>query len=653
MSYILVNDEDTGAERITTSADFAFSPEVGEDITLSLTSIPVQRNYRTNIIGKILSGDIEFDIVINPNYETPDHDIEIWDGSSTTKPALSEDESTWIVSTAAEWVWLKNNGVSGKNITLDASLDFGGYEVKGLGFTGVFDGQGYSMSNMTILCGGSYYSNGLFQGDASGEVTIQNVTIDNVTAECSYSENGYVGAIFGDVQHNTTLNNVHVKNATLCGVQSVGGLVGLVAANVTLTVANCSVEGSTLSNYAVLDESGFVAGLVGRTASKSTVNITNSTVSNTTIDAYYTTKRSIDSISEIIATVDSSSGASSSSYTGTISTDDATTATDVTVTKKYLTSVSTTDALKSAISDSSVEQMQIVLSTDLSVEETLSIASDKEIDLNGNTLTVSEIDVAEGATLTISGGALYTSLRSDDNANINVDNVDMTVTTTNCAIELGNEDTRAGGGTLIVKNSAIDVTGVSDASGIIIQGNAENVVIENTTINHTYMGITQNGVVAGSKITLTNVDISGTKHGVYLSNNASGDANTLTVTGGSIHSEEATPIEVKKTTLKVDGATLSTNATWQGYFLYASGACSLGFGIVLAGHTDGVAYDTDACPYTLSNITYLRPNVVADGTYYTAETLFNAGVYNGYSQANTADRAYKSLDKITDDGAVE
>ena len=98
---------------------------------------------------------------------------------------------------------------------------------------------------MTLLCGGSYYSNGLFQGDASASVTVKNVTIENVTAECANPDQGYVGTIFGDVQtgKTVTLNGVNVKNANLCGVQSVGGLVGFVASGATLNVENCTVDG--------------------------------------------------------------------------------------------------------------------------------------------------------------------------------------------------------------------------------------------------------------------------------------------------------------------------------------------------------------------------------------------------------------------------
>lgn len=300
MNYILPYDATTGdASTTLEDLEFTFSPETGNDITLAegLDAVPVQRNWRTNIVGRILSGNLDINISIDPDFND-DNNNEIWDGNTTNEPESTETE--WIVSSAAEWAYLKQYGTQGKNIKLDADINFFGNEVKGIGFSGTFDGQGYKMFNMTLLPGGSDYSNGLFQGDASsGDITVQNLTIENVTAASSDPAHGYVGAIFGDVQSgNLTLENVNVKNVDLRGVQSVGGLVGFVASGKTVNINNCSVDGSKLSNYAVENESGYVAGLVGRPVG--TVNVTNSTVTNTTIDAYYAARRGEASIQPVV-----------------------------------------------------------------------------------------------------------------------------------------------------------------------------------------------------------------------------------------------------------------------------------------------------------------------------------------------------------------
>ena len=70
MSYILTEND---ADRSTLEADglqFTFKSD-GEDIVFDegLHSVPVQRNWRTNILGKLLTGDIQFNIVIDERFD--------------------------------------------------------------------------------------------------------------------------------------------------------------------------------------------------------------------------------------------------------------------------------------------------------------------------------------------------------------------------------------------------------------------------------------------------------------------------------------------------------------------------------------------------------------------------------------------------------
>lgn len=72
MSYILANDATTGYAKATLEdLDFTFAPNSGNNINFSegLNAVPVQRNWRTNIIGKILTGDVTFNITIDPIYD--------------------------------------------------------------------------------------------------------------------------------------------------------------------------------------------------------------------------------------------------------------------------------------------------------------------------------------------------------------------------------------------------------------------------------------------------------------------------------------------------------------------------------------------------------------------------------------------------------
>ena len=67
MSYILVDAQKSTLEDL----DFTFHPTSGNDIVFGegLNNVPVQRNWRTNIIGQILTGNIDFNISIDPIYD--------------------------------------------------------------------------------------------------------------------------------------------------------------------------------------------------------------------------------------------------------------------------------------------------------------------------------------------------------------------------------------------------------------------------------------------------------------------------------------------------------------------------------------------------------------------------------------------------------
>ena len=72
MSYILVNESTTGAAKANLeSLEFTFAPESGKGNNIifneGLTNVPVQRNWRTNIIGQILTGTIKFEVKIDQN----------------------------------------------------------------------------------------------------------------------------------------------------------------------------------------------------------------------------------------------------------------------------------------------------------------------------------------------------------------------------------------------------------------------------------------------------------------------------------------------------------------------------------------------------------------------------------------------------------
>lgn len=79
MSYILPNDGTTGYAKTVANASFVFKSN-GNDITLSegLQNIPLQRNYRTNIVGTFLTSAVNINVIVDSNFE----------GEYTVGPAL-------------------------------------------------------------------------------------------------------------------------------------------------------------------------------------------------------------------------------------------------------------------------------------------------------------------------------------------------------------------------------------------------------------------------------------------------------------------------------------------------------------------------------------------------------------------------------------
>ena len=242
------------------------------------------------------------------------------------------------------------------------------------------------------------------------------------------------------------------------------------------------------------------------------------------------------------------------------------------------------------------EASDIVLGSTVELTSTvLNLAQKQNIDLNGNTLKVqgigaikdhSDITFSNG-TIELTDGSKNISLYS--NSHMLFDNVTLNTkgTAIVCGFQSEADKEKAKNNVLTIKNSTIN----SEDVGILIQNNGHEVVIENSTINHKWFGITQNGVIPGSSIKLVNTNISGTYSGIYLSNYASGAKNTLVVEGGSIHSTDESAIEVKKTDITVKNATLSSDATTQSYAVKGDGSNGIGYGIVLAGYVDGTAYE--------------------------------------------------------------
>lgn len=152
-------------------------------------------------------------------------------------------------------------------------------------FKGIFDGNGHTISNLTV---DTSENAGLFGGaSGSGGATFTNVTIKDVQIENSGS---YTGALFGRATSgDITIDGVSVIGGTIKGGQYVGGIAGTVGSSASITNSRTEliVEGSTrvgglvgdggnihqsYSSSSVTGTGSYTGGLVGYQSSNTIVS---------------------------------------------------------------------------------------------------------------------------------------------------------------------------------------------------------------------------------------------------------------------------------------------------------------------------------------------------------------------------------------------
>ena len=224
----------TGGEKSLVDVEFSYTDEnekvSDEGRTMEFAAVPVQRNYRTNIVGSLLTSEGNFNIVTLPGFdgtETFDAPSE-WDGVSTETPA-ADANGVIRINSAEEFVGLMevtgNSIFIGKTILLELDIDLKGNAIKGIGgdsnFAGVFDGQGHTVSNFTLDATHRSYYAGLFNQVSHGG-TIKNLTVKNATIKGK----SMVGAVASSLDSNATVENCKAIGCTLIGVKKVGSVVG-------------------------------------------------------------------------------------------------------------------------------------------------------------------------------------------------------------------------------------------------------------------------------------------------------------------------------------------------------------------------------------------------------------------------------------------
>ena len=298
-----------------------FAPEVGTPVTVSydintteghiqntIENVPVKPNFRTNIIGNLITSKTAYTVELDETWGVPAEEYEVWDGKTLIEPTTFNAAGEYLISKPSEWAWLANKQNPATKaapapivINLASDLDFGGHELTGLvalrSGSLTVNGNGYAVLNAKVVSGNE--DNGtnaasLFISFPNSELKVENLDVKNVNVVTS-GANPYAGVITSYVEGVVTITNVNVYNSSVYGIDSIGAIAGFIAAYGTVTVENVLVDGVKLANADVAGESGAMGGFVGRVAGKLTA--ANVKVANTTIEAYVGTdeqqKRSV------------------------------------------------------------------------------------------------------------------------------------------------------------------------------------------------------------------------------------------------------------------------------------------------------------------------------------------------------------------------
>lgn len=431
----------------------------------TISNVPVQRNYRTNIFGSILTGAVDLGITIDPDFETPDHNYEelllaAQNGGSVT---LTED-----ITLTEEAPVIIDNG-----ITLTVDLN-GNTITRADGDNGQSGVWAFRVNNGTLIL-----------NDATGTGTIDG---GEGLEHSMLWANGANAKIIINSGNYTVGGNPTGNNYNVCVYASNGGQVEIYGGTFESACANSS-------GYWVLnlkDNSNAAINVYGGTfvnfdPSSST---TENPVKNFVATGYSSVKVSDDPTPNGTYQVVRGTGAATS-----------------------------TDLAKAIESGAEL----ITLASDVTIDNSSVLSStnhNSAIDLNGNTLTINGSEtlyVSEGGNLTFSNGNIvaneiekpaFTLFVANANSSVTFDGVQLKTTGTG----IGPANT-ASDISITIRNSELHCAAYAVAT------NASMPVGENVKItleNSKFYGNSTVFFNIPCEVTINNCEIYGDTHGMVL-----------------------------------------------------------------------------------------------------------------------------------------
>ena len=219
MNYVLV-----GADKATVDVEFTAPGTKYAGATFA--AVPVQRNYRTNIFGALLTSPADFEVVINPDYIKPDYDYD----TSAAIVEMTEDGTVNCISPALP-----------KGVTAEDLEGKGGVAVDADGNTIFFEATGKDINAAMQKATELYFAPNTTISTTSHVMVVPQTGItihgNGATIEGGERDFSIQGSYSGTVDINlSNLNNVKVW----------GGATG--DATLNINMKNCTMSGSGLTD---------------------------------------------------------------------------------------------------------------------------------------------------------------------------------------------------------------------------------------------------------------------------------------------------------------------------------------------------------------------------------------------------------------------
>ena len=151
MNYLLV-----ATDKALVEVEFTYT-DGSNAKTRTVGSVPVQRNYRTNIYGNILTSDVNLNVVIKPEYNEPAHELDALQKAALNGGVVTLNEDV-VLTTPLEVYGEMTINLNGKTISSPSSYAIENYSKLTISGEGNMEGLGgiRSHGGSLTINGGNY-----------------------------------------------------------------------------------------------------------------------------------------------------------------------------------------------------------------------------------------------------------------------------------------------------------------------------------------------------------------------------------------------------------------------------------------------------------------------------------------------------------------